>query len=199
MIRYVVGWQRVERRLLLWLFSPVRCLRVGLGGFGWAQYYTWLLLRHLIFSVVFTYEDAGGVGPDCCYATWSSLACRDHADATPLDVLCGFHIWRCWWGWVGWVRVGTRLHLTVATQLDLHLHVQIILSLRQMITSQFHDDSQMMTHKWLQKFTKRSSLSPLFWTSRKGHLSTNDGNFHLKWRCDGWKKQRRSVRRIPCS
>ena len=67
------------------------------------------------------------------------------------------------------------------------------------MTSQFEDDSRLMTHKWPAKFTKRSSLSLLFWTWKNGHLSKINGNFHSKRCCDGWKRQRRSVRRIPCS
>ena len=57
-----------------------------------------------VFGVCF-FGGSGGhnTTPDSCYATWSWC--------------------RRFWVWVGWVRVGIILHLTLATQLDLDADV----------------------------------------------------------------------------
>ena len=80
---------------------------VGLGGVGWGWYYTCLLLRRLVFSCTW------------CYATGSSLlrhlifSCTWCYATGSLEGGVGF----------GWGGVGMILHLSLATPLDLLLHL----------------------------------------------------------------------------
>ena len=174
--------------------------------------------------------------PDSCYATWSSLACQDHLDATQLDLHLHVKIilmLRDGWGDLLILQcfMGVANHLFSYRKKKENKNPwsthRLLLSwnsgcsestLRWALAksdtrscprpwksdkpnddSQFDDGSRLMTHKRPAKFTKRSSLSLLFWTWKNGHLSKINGNVHSKRCCDGWKKQRRSVRRIPCS
>ena len=175
-----------------------------------------LMLRNLIFTCMSR--------SSWCYATWSSLACHDHLDATWR--VGGFFntsmFWHVSWGlliicfprkkenknpWsthrllLSWTSGCSESTLRCAlAKSDTRSCPRPWKSDKpNVMTSQFDDDSRLMTHKWPAKFTKRSSLSLLFWTWKNGHLSKINGNFHSKRCCDGWKKQRRSVRRIPCS